>query len=90
MLTRLKRGRCVTRVVPSRLRECRAGELVVTLDNELGVPSLILRPLKSRQRYGYMRPEAHVIAVQILEKLALTRTALPAPEVPRLEYRGRT
>ena len=53
MPTRLKRGRCVTRAVPSRLRECRAGELVVTLDNELGVPSLILRPLKSRQPYSY-------------------------------------
>ena len=38
----------------------------------------------------HMRPEAHLIAMQILEKLAITRSALPPPEVPKLDYRRPT
>ena len=52
MPTRLRRGQSVVRVVPSRLHECRAGELVVTLDNT-GAPTLTLRPLKTRRPYSY-------------------------------------
>ena len=40
--------------------------------------------------FPHMRPEAQVIAVQIMEKLAATRQVFPSPEVPKLEYRGKT
>ncbi len=54
MSTRLKRGSRITRIVPSKSHDCRrSGELVVTLDNEIGVPVIRMRPLGTRRDVSF-------------------------------------
>ncbi|MCK6440323.1 MAG: hypothetical protein L6Q38_14300 [Nitrospira sp.] len=54
MATRLRKGCFITRIVPSKAHDCRKnGELVITLDNELGLPVIRMRPLGTRRDVSY-------------------------------------